>query len=347
MSPTLRASPGSESAHVSQSQKILVNLPPSFFPCAVLQPQFERLGSLGAVRTTSHDNLEPFLKDLASVEAAFMWSWPELSEESLRATKLRFLGQINTTGLTARACLSRGVALSEARHCWSPAVAEMALGLILSGLRGIGDYHASMRSGTEKWVQVFPADISPRERELTGRRVGIVGFGGIGRRLAELLQPFRTELLVHDPFISPRVAEEAGVRNVGLHELLSACEVVVLAAPGSHANRALLGQAEIDLLPKDSLLVNVSRASLVDTAALIRRLRKGDLIALLDVFDEEPLAGDSPLRKIPGAYLTPHRAGGLLSSVQRALEMLLDDFEAFLAGNPRRYAITEEMLKCF
>ncbi len=89
---------------------------------------------------------------------------------------------------------------------------------------------------------------------------------------------------------------------------------------------------------------NVARAALVDYEALTNRLRKGDLIACLDVFDSEPLPDDSELRRLPNAYLTPHRAGGIISSVQRNLNWLIDDYEALLADESRRYPVTEAMI---
>jgi len=92
------------------------------------------------------------------------------------------------------------------------------------------------------------------------------------------------------------------------------------------------------------VLVNVARAALVDTGALVDRLRRGDLYAAIDVFDKEPLEADSPLRDIPNAFLTPHRAGGILASVQRTVSWLADDLEAHLAGRPRTYALVEAMV---
>ncbi len=327
---------------------LLINLPPTFFTTPSLQPHFARLERLAEVRKTSHDTQEQLAPDLARAEAVLVWAWPNLDDALLaQAPALRFVGQINTTQTTVRACLKRGIAISEVRHCWSPAVAEMALALILCGLRRVSDYHAAMRRAGEKWVEHFPADIDPLERELTGRPVGIVGFGGIGQRLAELLQPFHVTLRIYDPYLPEAVARRYGAQQVALHELIGASDVVVLCAANNPDARHLLGPQEIAALRPNAILVNVGRAMLVDMAALEERLRRGDLIAMLDVFDHEPLEADSPLRVLPNAYLTPHRAGGLLSSVERALTMLTDDLEAFLNGRERRYAVTEAMLPCF
>ncbi len=92
------------------------------------------------------------------------------------------------------------------------------------------------------------------------------------------------------------------------------------------------------------VLVNVARAVLVDTSALVERLKCGDLFAALDVFDKEPLELDSELRLLPNAYLTPHRAGGIMASVQRILNYLIDDIEAVISERPRQHALMESML---
>jgi len=308
----------------------------------------QRLEGLATLRQTSHDTQEQLAPDLAWAEAVLMWAWPDLDGAMLdRAPNLRFVGQINTTRPTVRACLTRGVAISEVRHCWSPAVAEMALALVLCGLRKVSDYHAAMRRAEERWVRQFPADIDPLERELTGMAVGLVGFGGIGQRLAELLQPFHVTLRIYDPFIPEVIVHQHGARQVPLLELARESDVVVLCAANTQEARHLVDRQVIAAFKANAVLVNVGRSMLVDTSALLERLEQGDLIAMLDVFDQEPLEPDSPLRRLPNAYLTPHRAGGLTSSIGRALTMLADDLEAFLAGEERRYAVTAEMLACF
>ena len=214
------------------------------------------------------------------------------------APQLGYAGHLDIRQEGARIALKRGLPVSISRHGFSPAVAEMALTLILGTLRRTSDYHAQMRGGTETWFQNLPADINLRERELTGRAVGMI----------------------------------------------SASEVVVLCAAPNAGTRHLLGPDQIARFRENAVFVNVARAALVDTEALVERLGRGDLFAALDVFDREPLEKDSPLRVLPNAYLNPHRAGGVMASVRRILHDLIDDLEASLAGNSRKYALTEKML---
>ena len=196
------------------------------------------------------------------------------------------------------------------------------------------------RSG---WI-CTPTDIDRRERELTGRSVALIGFGGIGKRLAELLVPFHVDLRIVDPYASAEAAQALGGRLVPLEEALAESEIVVLCAASNRGTRQLLGATEIERLRPNALFVNVARAALVDMDALTARLSRGEMTAMLDVFNHEPLEADSPLRPLPNAYLTPHRAGGLMSSTERIVHRLIDDLEAFLEGRPRQYPLTEAMV---
>lgn len=324
---------------------ILVNLPDGFFRCDELRPVWDRLGALGDRRFTSHDTAAQIAADLAWADAVLMWSWPVLTDELLDAApQLRYAGHLDISQRGANIALQRSLPVSVARQGFSPAVSEMALALILSTLRRVSDYHAAMRAGGERWVADFPADIDPLERELAGRSVGLIGFGRVGQGLARLLAPFGCPLRVYDPFVPEGALAAFGAQRVPLDELLMGAEVMVLCAAANDGTHHLLGADEIALLPPNTVLVNVARAALVDTAALVARLRRGDLFAAIDVFDQEPLARDSALRALPNAYLTPHRAGGTIASVLRILHALADDLEATLDGRPRAYALTEAMI---
>lgn len=324
---------------------ILVNLPPTFFTTASLKPVFKRLSSLGKVKKTSHNTPEEIRKDLAWADYVIMWSWPTMSDELLAtAPKLRYIGHLDISQRGAKVQLEHKLPTSVARHGFSPAVAEMALGLILSCLRRTSDYHAQMRVGKEKWVSNFPGDIDPLERELTGRTVGIIGLGQVGGRLAELLQPFHVQLKTYDPFLPDEIAAKRGAQKVELKELMKGCDVVVLCAASNAGTKNLIDARMIKLLKPNAVFVNVARAALVETNALVERLKKGDLVAAVDVFDKEPLEKNHPLRRLPNVFITPHRAGGLISSVDRIMNWLIDDLENVMAGRKQEYAVSESMI---
>jgi phosphoglycerate dehydrogenase-like enzyme len=323
---------------------LLVNLPPSTFTHPDLEKHFNRLSRYAVVRKSSHNKPDEIHADTIWANAIIMWAWPTFDEATLQQAKeLKWVGQINTGRTIAERLAKYKIALSESRHCWSPAVAEMALTLILAGLRRSSAHHIAMRAGTETWDKDFPADINPNERELSGRSVGIVGFGGIGQRLAKFLRPFEVDLRIHDPFLPARIAKEYNAKQVPVLDLVKKSDVVVLCAANTQSARHIMGAREINALRKNAILVNVGRSYLVDMPALQARLAKNNIVAMLDVFEKEPLEPDSPLRALPNTFLTPHRAGGLLASVHRAFEMLIGDLENHLAGKPLHYEVTKQM----
>jgi phosphoglycerate dehydrogenase-like enzyme len=117
-------------------------------------------------------------------------------------------------------------------------------------------------------------------------------------------------------------------------------EVVVCLAPLTPRTRGMLGAREFALLRPGSVFVNVSRGAIVDSAALIERLSKGDIVAGLDVFDPEPVPADSPIKALPNVFLTPHIAGVTEAAYRRFFTLMVDELERFFAGRQPRYQLT-------
>ncbi len=319
--------------------RLLLNLAEGFYTDPVYRDIFNRLSKHAVIRKRSWRTGEEILPDLVWAEAVILWWYPTFTDEMLKAAKdLKFVGHINNLRPMAEAEFRRGLAVSEARRGFSPTVAEMALTLMLAGLRQTSRHHMAMRQGGDSWQQY------PHERQLSGRSVGIVGFGGIGQRLAELLQPFNCSIRTFDPFLPKSVASKRNVMMVPLMDLIQKSEVVVLCAANSREAAHLMGPKQIAALQENAVLVNVGRSLLINMDALAARLKKGNLIAMLDVFDKEPLEDDSVFRTLPNTYLTPHRAGNIPGTLARILNMLADDFEAWRSGRPRKYALTEKDL---
>lgn len=328
--------------------KLLINLPEGFFTREELAGAFYRLEALASeVRKTSWNTPEEIVADIKWAEAVIMWSWPELNDEILdQCPSLNFIGHINNSLAMAQAEIRHEITVSEARYGWSSAVAEMALTLILSVLRKVSDYHAAMRLGREAWVNAFPDDIDTSERRLIRRNVGLVGFGQIGQKLASFLKPFEVNLRTYDPYLPKSVATQLGARLTELDEVVRESEVIVLCAANTEEARHLITRAHIEAMRPETVLVNIGRSSLIDMEALIDRLKRGDMYAALDVFDQEPLEPESPLRKLPNVYLTPHRGGGLIESVHDILAMLTDDLQCYLEGKELKHRLTKKSLHC-
>lgn len=146
-------------------------------------------------------------------------------------------------------------------------------------------------------------------RELGGKTVGIVGFGRIGRRLAELLQGFNVKLLAYDPYMNAEAAAARNVTPASLDELLAQSDVVSLHLPSTPETQGLFCAETFAKMKDGAYLVNTARGSLVKEADLIDALNSGKLAGVgLDVFEKEPVTADNPLFAMEGNALAPHAA---------------------------------------
>ena len=170
------------------------------------------------------------------------------------------------------------------------AVAELTIGLILNLLRKVNEMDSAIRAG--KWEKLTG-------NLLSRKKIGIMGFGKIGKKVAELLKPFECEIAYADPNIKNAVP---GFKNMSKEELLRWAEIITIHAS---SKETILGRTEFGMLNKGVYLVNVSRGETVDESALFAALSKNDISgAAIDVFKEEPY--DGPLKELSNAILTPH-----------------------------------------
>lgn len=188
------------------------------------------------------------------------------------------------------------------------AVAELTIGLILNLLRQVLPMHQDLRGGVWKKQMGFL---------LRGKTVGIVGMGRIGQRLAQLLRPFKVEVLYYD---IRKVRPPRGCNAVTLPFLLRKSDIVTLHIAMDNHRKPFIGAPELQQIKKGSWFINMARGGAVDEQALYEALAKGRLSgAALDVFSEEPYQG--PLKDLPQVILTPHIGSYALEArVQMELE---------------------------
>jgi len=232
------------------------------------------------------------------------------------------------------------VTVTNAADPMARGVAEMALALTLSLVRRIPEYATEMRDGvirTNEYVS--------QGETLCGRRVGIIGFGRIGRALVKLLQPLGVEMLVSDPYAQRDAVAASGATLVQLDELVSSCSVVILCAALTPETRGMFDGHRLSLLPDGAYLINVARGGLIDMEALLQELRKGRITAALDVTDPlEPLPADHKLRKLPNVILTPHIAAGGIEMRREMGAVAVEEVVRFANGLPPLNGVTLEML---
>lgn len=262
------------------------------------------------------------------------------------APRLRMVGDLQGDRFARRidveAARERGIVAVDTTNGSSDPVAEWALGLSLIGLRNAGALFRRYLDGELIFAnrRDFRSDPGYLRGELTGKTVGLVACGYIGRRLIELLKPFRANVLVYDPYIPRVLADVYDMTITSLDNVMAESDVVVVLAPITSGTRGLVGAAELALLKPGAVFVNVSRGPVVDSDALIARLEEGDVVACLDVFDPEPIPVDSPVRRMSNVFLSPHIAGVTAECGPRFFDLMVDEVLRVLAGHETRHTLT-------
>ena len=225
-----------------------------------------------------------------------------------------------------------GVTVCNVPDYGADTVADHTSALILAGLRLLLPYTTTIRDAG--WVA--PADLGII-RGFAETTVGLVGTGRIGRAVAARLQPFGFHVIASDPYVEPETLRQAGIDPVSFDELVGRAHVVSLHAPLTPENHHLLGEAEFARMTPGALVVNTSRGPLIDQVALADALESGHLGgAALDVFEEEPLPADSPLRSQSNVILTPHAAFFSDTSLAALQRLAAEEADRALSGQPLR-----------
>jgi phosphoglycerate dehydrogenase-like enzyme len=271
---------------------------------------------------------------------------PRITGEILDAcSDLRFVGELEGDRFARRidveAARKRGVKTVDTTSGSSSSVAEWALAMALIGLRNAGALFRRIVVDRQRdFYPAFLEDQGFKRGTLTGKTVGLIGCGAIGRRLLDLLRPFHVSAFIHDPFAPRELADIYDATFTSLENVLSIADVVWCLAPLTPATSGMLGAREFDLMRDDAVFVNVSRGRIVQTEALIAKLRQGKLIAGLDVFDPEPIPVDSPVRDMPNVFLTPHIAGVCAAGRAQFFTLMVDELERFFGGHETRYDLS-------
>jgi glycerate dehydrogenase len=230
------------------------------------------------------------------------------------------------------AARERGIVVSNIRDYAYAAVPEHTFALILALRRNLLAYRADVEAGKWETAPRFCLFDHPI-RDLHGSRLGLFGYGALGRQVARIGRAFGMEIAVH----TRTPVADADVVNVGFDELLATADVLSLHAPLSDATRNVIGAAELARMKPTALLVNTSRGGLVDEAALAEALQNGVIAgAGFDVLTQEPPVPDNPLLRLrlPNFILTPHNAWASQEAMQGLADQLIDNIEAFERKQP-------------
>jgi len=258
-------------------------------------------------------------------------AFPRALVERLPNLKFVALTGIRAGSLDSAALAERKVPVSNTRSGNSTYLtSELAWGLIINAARDMAKGERNMRSG--KWHEGLAPGMG-----LQGKRLGVIGLGKIGARVAAIGKAFAMDVVAWSQNLTPEKAAEGGAAYLSKEDLLRTSDVISLHLVLSDRTRGLISEEEISLMKPTAILVNVSRGPLVDEKAMLDALKNGRLgHAALDVYDREPLPADHALRKMDNVTLSPHLGYVNDENLRMFYGDALENIEAFLAGKPIR-----------
>jgi glyoxylate reductase len=296
----------------------------------------QMLAAAGEVRSGADtERLErgELLKLVAGVDVAVMMLYDRVDDELLGAAGPRLRGVCNVAvgfdNVDLAACARRGIVVSNTPGVLDDATADIAFGLILAATRRLGEGERLIRAGRPwKWGMGFMLG-----HGLRGARLGIVGLGGIGSRVAHRARAFGMEIAYSSRSESPHAAELEATR-LDLDELLATADVVSLHTPLTPATRHLIGARELALMKPTATFVNTARGAVVDEAALAEALRDGVITAAgLDVFEDEPQVHPG-LLVLENVVLVPHLGSATVETRAAMAELAATNAIAIAGGEP-------------
>jgi len=253
--------------------------------------------------------------------------FPHALLERLPRLRLLVTSGMRNAAIDLAAAAERGILVCGTGGLPYP-TAELAWALILSLVRRVPAEDRATRAG--HWQQTVGLG-------LNGKTLGVLGLGTLGSRVARVGRAFEMDVIAWSQNLTAQRAAEVGATLVGRDELLGRADLVTIHLVLGDRTRGLIGARELALMKPSAYLVNTSRGPIVDEAALVRALRDGTIAgAGLDVFDEEPLPLDHPLRRLPNTVITPHLGYVTEETYRIFFGQALEDVEAFLRGAPVR-----------
>ncbi len=252
------------------------------------------------------------------------------------ALKLIVLAATGSDNVDVEAAKRGGIGVANIRDYCTAAVVQHVFALVLGLTRKLAEYQAAIYAGAWQTSETFALFDFPIQ-ELTGKNLGVIGYGTLGCGVAELGRCLGMNVLIGARPGMP--ASEVPDGRLPIDDVLDSADVLSLHCPLTDATRGLIGESQLRRMKNDALLINTARGALIDSRALVAALKAGEIGgAGIDVMEVEPPRGDEPLLEpgIPNLILTPHIAWTARESRQRALDQVAENISDFLAGGSLR-----------
>ena len=280
---------------------------------------------------------DEMIEVLRGIDGAIASSDPFTARVIAAADRLKVIARtgVGYDAVDVKAATAKKIAVCTTPGANRHAVTEWAITLMLMLARKALDNLAEVRKGG--WTRYEGVD-------LTGKTLGIIGLGTIGREVAQRMRAFEMRILAADPNQNQQFAEEHGITYVPVEQLLRESDFVTVHSFMSSENKHLINAERLALMKPTAYLVNSGRGGIIDGKALYQALKEKRIAgAGLDVFEEEPLPADSPLRELDNLLMSPHAAGSTADARRLSPFMAADDVIRVLKGERALYAMNPEI----
>ncbi|MBN1402389.1 MAG: hydroxyacid dehydrogenase [Anaerolineae bacterium] len=305
----------------------------------IRQEGLDVLLSAAEVHLASATDEDTIIREIREIDGVVIRAQGRMSRRILEnAPRLKIVGRhgVGVDNVDIEACTEHGVQVVNTPLATVEGVAEHTLGLMLAASKRMAYADRRIREGG--WQIRYTAI----GNELLGKTVGIVGFGRIGRRVAEVChRAFNMRIIYSDVVSAPEQERDLGARRVELDELLQTADYVTVHVPLMPSTQGMFGGREFDLMRSDAYFFNCSRGPVVDEAALYEALAQGKIAgAGIDVFEQEPTPEDNPLFELENVVLTPHMATATVEAMIQ-MSLVTEDIIAYLQGKPIKFPVNK------
>lgn len=294
--------------------------------------QFENFGELIIYESTPQEEVVNRAKDADAILINKIKITSEILEQ---LPKLRYIGELATgyNNIDLEAASQRNIVVSNIPAYSTMSVAQHAFALLLNVTNSVSHYAKESRSGVWSHCPDFCYWNTPL-LELAGKTIGIVGFGNIGRQVAQIAHAFGMEVIAATSKTIGSLPDY--VKKSTIEGLFASSDVISLHCPLTNDNFHFIDEKAISFMRKGVILINTARGALIDTNAVAKALSSGHIGAYCaDVMEEEPPVEQTSILSAPNAFITPHIAWASRAARLRLMDIAVDNLKAFLEGKPK------------
>lgn len=308
----------------------------------------DRLETIGEVERYEFDpdiSGQKLAQELQGVKYIIASVTPDFTDEffeEIEGLSLIARHGIGCDNVDIEAAADKGVAVTRVLGLHErDAVAELALALMMNCLRQIVPAAAAVEENRWDKRRQFVG------RELSKMKAGIIGYGNIGSRTAEIIKEgFGCEVMAYDPNVADAVIAKNGIKPVRLHEVIENADIISIHASSNPDNYHFIGEDEFEMMKDDVIIVNTARGELMDERALAQAVKSDKIGAVgLDVSEKEPIPDDHPLLGLENVYIVPHIGGYTDYSLRKMDEKMVVDVEKMVEGEEPELVINPEVFR--